>query len=530
MGRHAAGESFLRGYIQWSKTEDLYVFVETEQHAKSFQELYGNDCAHKSLHFLSPESIQRLTEPGVMFVPGPEIDGHSYRRQVFGAQSAWSITGITHTTSSAVAMRSVINLLTSPVERWDALICTSNAVKGHVESMLTEQSKFLKNRLGSSRNVMPELPVIPLGIHTKDFVFSEEDRISSRHKLGIEDSEIVVLYTGRLSFHAKAHPLVMYQAIEEAGLAAGQKIVLIESGWHGNEHIAAAFRDGAKFGCPSARVLRLDGRVKEQRNQGWAAADIFCSLPDNVQETFGIVPIEAMAAGLPVVVSDWNGYRDSIRDGLDGYRIPTIMPEEGMGMDLIQRYAAGVDSYDRYCGNTSSLISVDVDATIDAFYRLFSSRELRIKMGQDGQRRAVDVYDWETIIPQYESLWTNLASMRKEQSINTCSNRSPVWLDPFYAFRGYPTTRLGLDTGLKLRHGSLGQSLKHLQSLNALAMVNFAAHVMPSMDEAEKVIHSLVGCEKTVDEILRLFPAEESQHLRRSLVWMLKLGILSRCQ
>ncbi len=31
---------------------------------------------------------------------------------------------------------------------------------------------------------------------------------------------------------------------------------------------------------------------------------------------------EAMAAGLPVVVSDWDGYKDTVRDGVDGFRIP----------------------------------------------------------------------------------------------------------------------------------------------------------------------------------------------------------------
>ena len=46
----------------------------------------------------------------------------------------------------------------------------------------------------------------------------------------------------------------------------------------------------------------------------WAAADVFLSLVDNIQETFGITPLEAMAAGLPVVASDWDGYRYTMRD------------------------------------------------------------------------------------------------------------------------------------------------------------------------------------------------------------------------
>ena len=55
-----------------------------------------------------------------------------------------------------------------------------------------------------------------------------------------------------------------------------------------------------------------------------ASSDIFISLSDNFQETFGITPLEGMASGLPVVVSDWDGYRDTVRDQIDGFTIPTI--------------------------------------------------------------------------------------------------------------------------------------------------------------------------------------------------------------
>ena len=174
--------------------------------------------------------------------------------------------------------------------------------------------------------------------------------------LNINKNSIVVLYAGRLSFHAKAHPLAMYQALELSSKHTGKSVVLIECGWHSNQAIANSFLEAAQRFCPSIRVIHLDGRESKNRTLAWSSADIFCSLPDNIQETFGIVPIEAMAAGLPVVVSDWDGYKDTVRHGIDGFRSPTYMPQGGLGSDLAFRHSAGVDNYDMYCGLTSSLI------------------------------------------------------------------------------------------------------------------------------------------------------------------------------
>src|SRR5690606_25457261 len=108
----------------------------------------------------------------------------------------------------------------------------------------------------------------------------------------------------------------------------------------------------------------------EDRMTAWAGADVFCSLSDNIQESFGITPIEAMAAGLPVVVSDWDGYKDTVQDGVEGFRVPTIMPAGGLGGDLALRHALEIDTYDMYCGHTSSMVAVDVDATAEALARL----------------------------------------------------------------------------------------------------------------------------------------------------------------
>ena len=238
---------------------------------------------------------------------------------------------------------------------------------------------------------------------------------------------------GRLSFHAKAHPLAMYQALELAAKSSGKQVVLVECGWHANTFIQKAYADAAQLACPSVRVLTLDGRKAEDRQTAWAGADVFCSLSDNIQETFGIVPIEAMAAGLPVVVSDWDGYKDTVRDGVDGFRIPTLMPQAGLGGDLANRHALEIDTYDMYCGHTCSLVAVDVPAAAAAFEKLFNSPELRRQMGEAGQKRAQQVYDWKTIIGQYEALWATQTELRiaGAKDLKPLAHPWPARMDPF---------------------------------------------------------------------------------------------------
>ena len=89
------------------------------------------------------------------------------------------------------------------------------------------------------------------------------------------------------------------------------------------------------------KAIFVEGRNATARDQAWAAADIFVSLSDNIQETFGLTPIEAMAAGLPVVVTDWNGYQATrFAHGVDGYPRPHLGTRARHGQAL----ARGLES------------------------------------------------------------------------------------------------------------------------------------------------------------------------------------------
>lgn len=530
MGRNAAGESFLRGFLGYSCTSEFFVQVQKLEHAQHFARTAQAFGRSEPVKAVDMNNLKALTEAGTVYYPGPGIGPHAWQRAAYG-HGAWSLCGITHTTSSAGAMDALAELITTPVQPWDALICTSTAVKNNVERILQAQVDYLKDRLGITKLVLPQLPVIPLGIHTQDFAFSAGQKAAARAALGVDEQTLVVLFMGRLSFHAKAHPLAMYQALEAAAQATGKSVVLVECGWHANEFIAKAYADAARLACPSVRVVTLDGRKAEDRQTTWAGADVFCSLSDNIQETFGIVPIEAMAAGLPVVVADWDGYKDTVRDGIDGFRIPTLMPQVGLGGDLALRHALEIDTYDMYCGHTCSLVAVEVEATAQAFIRLFESPELRRQMGEAGRQRAREMYDWAAIIPQYEALWAQLTDIRKAQGkdLKPLPNPWPARMDPFHAFAAYPTQTLTEQTVLGLVDGDADTALKRTLAYRQLAMIDFAKVVLPTEDEIGAVLQVAATEPKAALELVAKIPAERQAFVFRSLAWLVKLGVLKVC-
>jgi glycosyltransferase involved in cell wall biosynthesis len=541
MGRNAAGESFLRGYIKHSTATEFWAQVQKPEHGQHLSQTIKAQGRAEVVKVVDKTTLSALKDIGTVYYPGPGIGEHAFHRSLAGGlgpaagnpHTAWSLCGITHTTSSAGAMDALAELITAPVQPWDAVICTSTAVKDNVQRLLQAQVDYLKDRLGISKLVLPMLPVIPLGIHTQDFEFTEEQKSNARNELGVDHNTLVVLFMGRLSFHAKAHPLAMYRALQKSATtlaATGKKIVLVECGWHANDFIEKAYQDATAQACPDVKVITLDGRQASARQNAWAGADVFCSLSDNIQETFGIVPIEAMAAGLPVVVSDWDGYKDTVRHGVDGFRIHTCMPQAGLATDLALRHALEVDTYDMYCGHTCSLVSVDIEATAQAFVQLFESAELRQQMGQAGKQRAQQLYDWRAIIAQYEALWQEqtqlrLAAQTAKQG-TALQHAWPARIDPFFAFESYPTQTLKPTSMLALTDLSVPEAQQRLNQYKTLAMVNFAKLVLPTDEEVASVFKAATHGPVSAQAMLETITPCRQAFVLRSLVWLLKLGLL----
>jgi hypothetical protein len=368
------------------------------------------------------------------------------------------------------------------------------------------------------------LPVIPLGVDCARFAPDAAARAAQREALGIAQDEIAFLFVGRLSFHAKAHPYPMYRALERAAQQTGKRLHLIQAGWFANDFIEGAFRDGARDFCPSVTAHFLDARRPEVRFAIWQAADIFTSLSDNIQETFGLTPIEAMAAGLPSVVSDWDGYKDTVQHGEHGFRIPTLAPPPGQGGDLADAHAIGIDTYDRYCGYASQFIAVDLNATAEAYATLIGNPNLRVKLGESARKAAQANFDWRHVIARYQELWADLAA-RRASAVESAPAHSPIYwparADPYTMFADYPTEALSM-----LHRLAPGDFSGDLAMIVAHPLFSFAKHRL-RLDLCEMVLRKVAERRgATLAEIGADLSQSDRALLPRNAAFLTKLGMI----
>ncbi len=499
MGRQSAGYAFLRAAIAGRGEDPVCAYTPHRASARAFADLVHRIDGAAKTSWCPADRLDLVARIGTLYVPSPSLAPHAQVRLRAGPAS-YSLCGITHTIASDRAMAAIADLLTAPVMPWDAVICTSRAASGAVRRILEAQRAYLRWRFGTAiQMAMPQLPMIPLGVHADDFVFSEAERAVARDALGIADDEVAALFAGRLSFHAKAHPEAMYAALQEAASASGRKLVLIQCGWFANRPIEKAFKDGARTMCPAVRCLFTDSKDDQTRRQSWAAADLFVSLSDNIQETFGLTPIEAMAAGLPVVVTDWDGYRDTVRHGRDGFRIPTAMPPPSViGDRLAASYESGGDDYDGYCGLACQTVAVDRLALTDRLADLVANPELRRRLGASGRARVREAFDWKVVYRRYQELWHELAGIR------AAAREHPVWRtrlatarheaaarqNPFRLFGHYPTFQITAETRVEAMQGA---SVEAYRALARHPLFRYAARIQPPASLVQRLLGAANG-------------------------------------
>ena len=208
------------------------------------------------------------------------------------------------------------------------------------------EARYLES-LGVPRD---RIAVIPNGVDVEAFRAVPPDR---RARDGV-----TALFVGRLYPRQKGlEPLV--EAFASVPSSVGLRLRLVGEDWGGADLV----RDRASAGGVAERVTIVGPLPRADLLQEYARADLLV-LPSRF-EPFGIVLLEAMAAGLPVVASRTGG-------------IPEVVAEGGTGL-LVE--------------------PGDPAALAEALTRLAEDGTLRARMGARGRERAAG-YAWDAIVPR----------------------------------------------------------------------------------------------------------------------------------
>lgn len=131
--------------------------------------------------------------------------------------------------------------------------------------------------------------------------------------------EFIVLFVGRMDPRKGAK--FLFAALPHLEQRVKKyRVVVVGTGWmqkYYDAHIPLNLRHRVEF-TGYASPEDVPGYYK--------AADVYCS-PATGNESFGIVLLEAMACGTPVVASDIEGYRWVVTPGKEGILVPPRSPE-----------------------------------------------------------------------------------------------------------------------------------------------------------------------------------------------------------
>jgi glycosyltransferase involved in cell wall biosynthesis len=229
------------------------------------------------------------------------------------------------------------------------------------------------------------IDIIPCG--TDIHRFGSLSQEAARAALGIESDAKMVFYVGRFDERKGIETLV--RAVGQSQLRGHEKIKLV---------IGGGSRPGQSDGIERERIEKIvaelgmsdctlfPGRIGDDILPAYYTAADVCVVPSHY-EPFGLVAIEAMACGTPVVASDVGGLQF------------TVVPEQ------------------------TGLLAPAKDevAFATAIDRILSNPDWRNQLGQCARKRVEEKFSWDGVAHQLSDLYTKLLEEKPVKALQPVS-------------------------------------------------------------------------------------------------------------
>ncbi|MGA3353002.1 MAG: glycogen synthase [Acidimicrobiales bacterium] len=204
--------------------------------------------------------------------------------------------------------------------------------------------------------------------------YRPDDRIDVLERLGIEPDRPTVMWVGRVTAQKGVGHL-----LDMAALLPDEVQLVFLAGAADNPEIGAemSWRAGALGGQRKGMHWIEAMLPRPEVVQLLSHATVFVC--PSVYEPFGLINLEAMACGLPVVATAVGGIPEIVVDGVTGYLVPLPDPDAGLGAALFERVNA-----------------------------VLSDTALACAMGEAGRQRVLHEFTWKAIAARTAELYASL--------------------------------------------------------------------------------------------------------------------------
>jgi glycosyltransferase involved in cell wall biosynthesis len=250
------------------------------------------------------------------------------------------------------------------LETAERIVATSPQEKQHMRTLVSQQGN---------------IDIIPCGTDIRRF--GSVDRDTARAALGIDPDAKVVLYVGRFDPRKGIETLV--RAVRESQFFGDEKLKLIIGGGSTPGNSDGRERDrieGIVKELGMGECTVFPGLLKQEILPNYYAAADVCVIPSHY-EPFGLVAVEAMASGTPVIASDVGGLQFTVVNENTGLLVP---PQ-------------------------------DVAAFSNAIDKILGNPEWRAALGKAANMRVMSKFSWDGVASQLDSLYTELLQQVQEK-------------------------------------------------------------------------------------------------------------------
>ncbi|MBO0995913.1 glycosyltransferase family 4 protein [Bacillus sp. SD088] len=513
-GRNIAIDGWLKALLKYGTFDEYHFYIPNNglEQAKSLAQHWQiADSRFERIRIFPIERIKKnLSFYNYIAFHNPDIlplinDLASIRNKF--ACKWFPVTGTHHALSYGVRFQELLHIFMGEVKPGDTIISTSTAAKFTLEKMIARIDSYYDKR---GIPLVTDIPItyIPLGVDSHTSFFPRDNR-QIRANLNLPVEGVLFLWLGRFSDTDKADLSIIIRVFEKLIRISYNPTYLILAGDDKYEYSNYIEGLSSSYGI-SDNILIYRNPPKQMTELLYAASDVFLSPADSIQESFGITVLEAMASGLPVIVSDWSGYRDIVTQGETGYLVSSMWGRVEEDLSKL----ASVDSWADHHFHLAQSVVIDEDEMLKYMIRLNNSSELRIKLGEAGRKKVHELFDWSKIIRKYEDLWIKLSNSTQA----FFNNKTEESLFSYYDFFShYPSKMLSENQVVEKRDQKI--------NYKSMFFLNPRLNNTVCVETINSIMH-LINRPMSVSEIITSLGNNKKSSIIHSILWLIKYGYL----